>query len=152
MTSFQTIVLKGQGHVEEGKLANEYDGLGEAIAYPGMGIQRDSSGDFVLGVGAADGNRGLVRIVMEDYLLGKTIEDPYLEGGTVRFYTPVPGDELLVLVSSGENLAIGDLLINDVSTGEWIKTTGSPEMEPFEVQESTGGALSTAALVRVKRL
>jgi len=152
-TDFQTIVLKGVGHIEEGVIVNEYDGLGDPYIYPGMGIQKNTDGEFVVGIGGTvDGHRGLVRIAMEDYLLGKTVTDPYAEGGTVRYYMPEHGDELLVLVTSGENLVIGDLLINDASTGLWIKTTGTVEMEPFEVQESTGGALAADTLVRVKRV
>lgn len=149
---YQTIVLKGQGHVEEGKLTSDYGYLGDPYAYPGMAVKKNSSNEFEVGIGSSDGDAGVVRIVMEDYLLGKTITDAYAEGGTVRFYTPQPGDELLILVKSGEEVAIGDTLICEAVSGEWIVTTGSPQMIPFEAQEATDGALETAALVRVKRI
>jgi hypothetical protein len=149
---YNTIVLKGEGHVEEGKLTSDYGYLGDPYAYPGMAVKKNADSEFEVGIGSTDGAAGVVRIVIEDYLLGKTITDPYAEGSTARVYIPQPGDELLVLVKTGENLAIGDTLICESASGEWIKTTGSPKMIPFEVQESTDGALAESSLVRVKRI
>lgn len=153
----QTIVQKGHGHYEEGVLTGTgYDPA--PYAYPGMAVKLDSDGEFSLGCGANDGNRDLVRIVVEDNLLGKTVEDEYNDGARFRYYIPLPGDELLVYVTSGETLVRGDLLICDTSTGEWIKTTGSPEMEPFQALEPTltnagvAGALQSDALILVKRV
>lgn len=153
----QTIVQKGNGHFEEG-LLNGTGYTPAAYAYPGMAIKLASDGEFELGCGAADGNRDVVRIVVEDNLVGKTVEDAYNDGARVRYYVPQPGDEILVFVSSGETLVPGDLLICDTSEGEWIKTTGSPEMEPFQALESTltnsgvAGALESDALILVKKL
>lgn len=151
-SGFQTIVLKGHGHYEEGELISDYGYLGDPYAYPGMAVKQNSENKFEVGIGSSDGDAGRVRIVIEDNLLGKTIADPYAEGATARFYTPQPGDELMVLVKQGEDLEPGDTLICEASSGEWIKTTGTPQMIPFEVQESTDGALAEASLVRVQRI
>jgi len=151
-SGFQTIVLKGHGHYEEAEAISDYGYIGDPYIYPGMAIQKDADGKVKLGIGAADGAAGVVRIAIEDNLLGKTITGPYAEGGMVRYYIPQPGDELMVLVSAGADLVVGDLLICDTSTGEWIETTGTPQMQPFEVLETTDGALAEASLVRVQRI
>jgi hypothetical protein len=146
-----TILLKTEGHIEEGVIVSDYGYLGEPLIYPGMGVQRTTDG-IDIGVGAVDGGRGVVAVAVEDHLLGKTIEDPYVEGGTCRFVIPQNGDELLVLVSSGQTLALGDMLMNDVSEGTWIKTTSTEPNQPFQVLEATDGALTEDSLVRVKRV
>lgn len=146
-----TILLKTEGHIKEGVIVSDYGYLGEALIYPGMGIKVTADG-IDIGVGASDGAPGSVAIAVEDALLGKTVEDPYVEGGTCRYVVPQLGDEVLVLVSSGEDLDVNDLLVNDVSEGTWVKAAGSEANQPFKVLESTGGALTSDALVRVERI
>jgi len=138
------IVQKGCGHVEEYTVATG------VTLKPGMGVQLNSSGELVLGCGAADGERSLVMIVKEDNLLGKTVSDTYAAGSVCRVYVPQPGDELLLLVSdTADAVVVGDKYINDVSTGEWIETTGTVEMEPFVALEA-GGTLAADALLLAK--
>lgn len=138
------IVQKGRGHFEEYTVAS-----GVTIK-PGMGVQFDTDGNLVLGCGDADGERNLVMVAVEDNLLGKTVDDSYAAGSTCRVYIPQPGDELLILVSDTQDaIVIGDKYINDVSTGEWIETTGTVEMEPFEAIEA-GGTLSADTLLLAK--
>lgn len=98
---------------------------------------------------AADGNRYLVAVLLEDSLQGKTVSDAYVSGTQGRLYCPVPGDELNMLLQdvsgTGDSHAIGEQLIIDDGTGTLIATTGTPEAEPFILLE-TLSALSADAL------
>lgn len=89
---------------------------------------------------ASDGDRYLVAVLLEDSLQGKTVSDAYVTGTYGRLYCPVPGDELNMLLQdvagTGDDHAIGDLLIIDDGTGKLIATTGGPEAEPFIVAET----------------
>lgn len=106
--------------------------------------------------GAADGERTTIAILLEDNLQGKTVDDAFVSGTMCRLYCPIPGDELLVLclnltgTGSGteDAFAIGDKLIHNDGDGKFIKTTGSPESEPFVVME-TVAALTADTLVHV---
>lgn len=131
----EQIVLKGHyGHFFEGEAAS-------GVTFkPGMAAQLDSDGKYGLGTSGVDGERSIVQIVREAAELGKTVDDAYAAADpNVFMYTPLPGDEVLVLLTSGENgAAIGSKLICDVSTGKWIKTTGTVESEPFILLEAPG--------------
>lgn len=99
------------------------------------------------------GERKLIAILLEAEMIGLGCEDGITDGWKVRMYCPIPGDELLVRVSAsgtgtGDSLAIGDKLII-VSGGTFIKTTGTPEAEPFEVMETTDDVTSTGDLIHV---
>lgn len=92
-----------------------------------------------------DGNRRPVIILLEQDLLGSpTATGTYADGDRAKFYCPLPGEEMNVLLKniggtatgSGDSFAIGDLLIADTGTGKFIATTGSPESEPFQVLET----------------
>ena len=106
--------------------------------------------------GAADGERDEVIILLADFMQGKTKTDAYVSGDRCFLYHPVAGDEIQVLcrnlTSSGSGsgttdaFAIGDKLIVKDTFGTFIKTTGSPESEPFKVIE-TVAALTADTLV-----
>jgi hypothetical protein len=136
MSNATTIVCKGRGHFDEGTLATGN------LPKPGQAVTLTSAGTYELFNGAADGDRSEMAIVVEDALLGKLKTDAYADSANVYLYFPLPGDEIQILVVSGENIAIGDKLIADDGTGKFIETTGSPEREPFVALESTGGALA----------
>lgn len=92
---------------------------------------------FVLYNADADGGRpkGPLYVLLEDSLQGKTTTDAYAAGERGRFYTPVAGEELNLLLTdentgtSDNDVAIGTTLIIDDGTGKMIATTGSPETE-----------------------
>lgn len=102
--------------------------------------------------GAADGERALVAILLENYFLGKGPTDAYADGEQCRLFIPLPGDELQVLLQNQSGTAdaftIGQKLIVDDGTGKFLATTGSPESEPFQVME-TKAALTADALCHV---
>lgn len=56
------------------------------------------------------GNIVVPTIVLEDEWQGKGIEDAYVTGDQVRAWVPGRGDEALLLLADGENVAIGDAL------------------------------------------
>ena len=105
---------------------------------PGMCVQRDASGNFVLGRGVADGERGDLIIVCEGFT-GETKTTAYAAAARVKLFTPAAGDKVQVLVADTEDaIAVTDKLIVDTSTGLFIETVGTPESEPFEALEALG--------------
>lgn len=142
--AYNKIVLKGNGHFIEGTLASGQ------TPKPGQCISIKSDGTYEAWNGAADGERDEVIVLCENVNLGQLPTEAYADGARFVAYIPVPGDTLQVLVTSGENISIGDKLIIDDGTGKSIETTGSPEMEPFKAMESTGGALGADTLVKVR--
>jgi len=104
----------------------------EAI-YPGMRIEVNSDGE-VLKCDAA-GALGVVRIAVEDVLQGKEPDDVYANDAIVFSMVPKPGEEMAVLVKSGETVAIGSALIANAS-GLYIVSTGTPAQTDFEAQEA----------------
>lgn len=132
-----------KGHFVEG-----YVKTGETF-YPGMAVQIDADGTevgnrFVYEIynADADGGRpkGPIVIVLEDGLQGKTTSDSYAAGVKFFGYTPLPGDELNLLIANiagtADDHAKGEMLIIDDTTGKFIATTGSPETEPAMLMET----------------
>lgn len=87
-----------------------------------------------------DGQRCTIAVLLEDSNQGKTYADAYADGDQGFLYFPLPGDELNMLLQdvagTGDDFAIGDLLIVDNGTGKLIATTGTPESEPFQLLEA----------------
>lgn len=130
-----------------------------AAAYPGQLVvitpgqtARNSDGRFnvepagfsAAGAGlvdamTADGDKILVRVLIEDALQGRVVGTQYAVGEHVRFYTPAIGEELNVMFQNqsgtADDLGIGTELIVDDGTGKVFKTTGSPQSKPFECLE-----------------
>lgn len=141
MSSYGTIVVKGNGHFIEGTLKTG------STPKPGTLMimtsdAKDGSGNFTYKPwdGALDGERDEVIILRENEGLGKTVTDAYADSEHCYLYIPMPGDEVQVLfgnaAGTADDVAIGDKLIIDDGTGKVIPTTGSPEMEPFKALEA----------------
>lgn len=143
---FKRIVLKGEGHQIEPVLATG------VTPKPGQCITINSSGEAILHTSGATGNPEEVIVVVENNLVGKTIDDAYVAGDKALAYIPQAGDELQVLVKSGENIAVGDIGIIETTSGKTIKLTGTPVMRPFKFLEGSGGALGADGLLRVRRI
>lgn len=134
------------------------EGICEGVINPGECVKTDAAVEPVGGrhtyeaanVGGGDGERTPVIVADINRMLGKTNADAYADGERFFGYAPQPGDELNVLVkASVGNLAIGALLIIEAASGQCIATTGTPEMEPFEVLETSATSTSTR-LVHVR--
>lgn len=141
MADFETIVVSG---APAGRFL---EGIISGTPKPGTMMQVQAGTAAVNGRmtwevfnGAADGERTLVAILIEDSLQGKTVDDAFVTGTQGRLYCPIPGDELQVLHNNvsgtADDVAIGDKLIVDDGTGKFNVTTGSPESEPFIALEA----------------
>lgn len=154
LSGYRKIVLKGDfGQHEEGPLL--------AIASPGMNLvmdvtaetqQRQSytpgSTDYVgTGTGITT-TKGPIKILKEDSLQGKTVDDAYAIGDNAFIYIPQPGDVLQVLAASGETI-VKSSGMSAAATGKWaIDATNAS----VECMESSVGALAADTLVRVRVL
>jgi hypothetical protein len=131
------------GHFKEG-IVN----TGQTL-YPGMVVQEDPTqalqgGRFVWKIydADADGGRpkGELIIILADSLQGKTVNDPYAAGDRCFGYVPCAGDELNLLIlniaGTADDHAAGEMLIPDDTTGKFIATTGSPELECAQLLET----------------
>ena len=142
----RTIVTKGKsyGHHDEGIL--------DTAAYPGMHIQLAADGHYdPSSQTAAELIKRPLKILKEDSLQGKTVNDQYAIGDLGMFYEPLPGDEILAYVKSGENIAVGDMLVQEGGgTGLFIEAAGTESIYRLESQMSTAGALGANGLVKCK--
>lgn len=83
----------------------------------------------------ADGEQplGAFWVLLENSLLGKTATDAYAAGDRCFLYSPLPGDELNLIVlnisGTADDHALGEKLMVDTGTGKLIATTGTPETE-----------------------
>ncbi len=144
--SHNTILLTAApvGRFLEGHL-DEQDGL-----LPGFCIQFVPGEDAVGGrqpvraFQGSNGQRVLIAILLENELVGMNCQQRISDAQKVRMYCPIPGDELLVRVSSGStytgtgtgvNFEVGSGLIL-ANGGFFIATQGTPEREPFIVMEN----------------
>ena len=155
--SHNTIVLTAApaGRFLEGILN---DDAGNGV-YPGSGMEIDAAVEPVGGrhtwqaYSGTTGHRKLISILLENEIIGKICTDAISDGQRIRMYCPIPGDELLVLVSAtgtgtGDAQAIGDKLIL-ANGGTFIATTGTPEAEPFEVMETLTDVVAAGTLTHV---
>lgn len=99
------------------------------------------------------GERKLIAILLENEMIGMTCETEIADEQRIRMYCPIPGDELLVLVSAvgtgtGDSKAIGAKLIL-AQGGTFISTTSTPEAEPFEVMETMTDVAAAGTLTHV---
>lgn len=134
------------------------EGILSAAAYPGTLMEVVPATEPVGGKHtwrasqAISGHRRLIAVLLENEMIGKTCEDQIASGQKIRLYCPIPGDELLVLVSAsgtgtGDSKAIGDMLMRS-SAGTLI-TESSPESEPFQVMETISDVVAAGTLVHV---
>lgn len=131
----RTIVLKGKdkGHHNEGVL--------DGIVLPGMVIQMKTNGnyDVVSDTQAESLKQNSLTIVKEDDLQGRDYLTAYAVGDIVFNYTPVSGDHLCVLVKSGQNLAVGDKLVEEGGgSGLFIEKAGTETRYRCIVLEALG--------------
>lgn len=119
---------------------------------PGMAVLIDSTvavqenvPGFRIYTADADGGRpkGALGIVTEVLQIeqGKAITDTIAAGERVMVYFPEPGDWLNLLLSdaagtgSASDFGSNDMLIPVSGTGEWVLSTGTPEIEPAMMLE-----------------
>jgi hypothetical protein len=139
--SNRTIVLKGnaKGHHEEGVLST--------VCTPGMHVTLQSNGQYAK---SPETSAELVKkgvfIACEDQHQGKTIADAYAIGDIVFLYKPVSGDHVNLFIKSGQNIAVGDLIVAEGGgSGYFIEAAGTEAQYKAMAYESSGGALGADA-------
>lgn len=88
--------------------------------------------------------KGPLIILTEDHLQGRDYSTAYAAGERCFGYVPVAGEEFNLLVANitgtADDHAKGEILIpstdEDATKGKLIATTGSPEIEPFQLLET----------------
>ena len=97
-----------------------------------------------------DGQRTTPIILLEDVDQGKTVADAYVAGTRGRYYCPLAGERMNVLlvdtVGTSDAYPKGTFLIAATGTGLFKATTGTPQSEPFETLEDIP-APTTSTLV-----
>lgn len=89
----------------------------------------------------ADGNMpaGSHWVLLHDAYQGKTVSDAYAAGDRCFLYSPRAGEELNLIVENltgtGDDHALGELLMINDGTGKLIVTTGTPEVEVAQLLE-----------------
>lgn len=87
-----------------------------------------------------DGDRRLPLILLPDSAVGQLETTAYVTGANCFMYVPAVGEEMNILfgnaAGTGDDVAVGGLLIADTGTGKFIPTTGTPESEPFQAKEA----------------
>lgn len=102
----------------------------------------------------ADGDQRLIAVLLENALLGETMDTAYVDGQRCFLYVPAAGEELNMLVAApgtgtGDAFAIGALLMVNDGDGLLVATTGSPESEPFIVMETVSDVVAAGTLTWV---
>lgn len=116
---------------------------------PGTILQRQTAtalkgGRFTYELYNADADGGMPKgafyVLREDDLQGRTSTDAYAAGDRCFLFCPRAGNELNLLVANltgtGDDHAVGEMLIVDDTTGLLIATTGSPETEVAQLLEA----------------
>lgn len=98
-----------------------------------------------------DGERRPIIVAMPNLLNSQLCTTAYADGDHGFFYVPQAGEELNMLVAdvagTGDDHAIGDVMMVDTGTGLLIVTTGSPESEPFILLEAATDPTAAAHLL-----
>ena len=104
---------------------------------PGMLVSVDSAGRFVPHPTAA--GRVAARFARENSIVGKGIDDNYVQGDTVLAWHTRPGDWVYALLEEGSNVANGAILESN-GAGLLQPVTGSFGIaRALEAVNSTGG-------------
>jgi len=97
---------------------------------------------------AADGDKRIIAVLLEDTLQGQTYNDAYVSGDRCFIYFPIMGEELNMIVENQSGTAdswgVGDLLQVDDGTGKLLATDSNPESEPFQLLEAVSALTADA--------
>ena len=133
-----TIILQGTPKFVEGDLSS--------VAECGQHIVHDGSGSYETGVASS---AGVLRVVTEYDLAGKTIDDAYEIGDSVIAHVPSSGDVVQLRLPAGAPVvAVGDLLERDAA-GNFVTGTTNPIAEAEEAVDNSAGATSALIAARI---
>jgi hypothetical protein len=145
----RTIVLRGirKGHHDEGTL--------DRALKPGGIVEMKANGhfDWISVTALESTKRRSIKVLKEDAYQGKTINDAYSSGDNGFIHTPVQGDHLLVLVKSGQTIAVEDMGVEEGGGSQLvIKAAGTETAYRFRFLEASSGALGADTLMKVEVL
>lgn len=116
---------------------------------PGTILEQDTSVDLVGGRftyklygQTADGDHpaGPFYILLNNQYTGQLVGTAYAAGERAFLYAPVVGEEFNLLLKdvsgTGDDHTKGEKMIVDTGSGLLIATTGTPETEPFVLNET----------------
>lgn len=137
---------KSKAHWDEGVL--------DTAASPGMHIAMAADGKYDPSPAAtAELAKVRPKVVREDSYQGKTVNDAYIIGDRVFYFTPMPGDHCLLLIKSGQNIVVGDTIIAEGGgTGLWIEAAGTEAAYHFQALDSSAGVLGANGLIKCECL
>ncbi len=99
---------------------------------------------------AADGDRKVVAVLLEDHNQGKIYSDAYAAGDRCRLYFPLPGETLNMIVQvqsgTGDTFEIGQEMMVDDGTGKLLEADSDAESHPFTMLETEVTALAADEL------
>lgn len=105
------------------------------FSWQAAGTNTGANGDM-----AADGDKTIIAVLLEDKNQGKIYSDAYAAGDRGFLYFPIPGDEFNLLLQNeegtGEAVAIGDFLMVDDGTGKVMEADNNAESQPFVALEA----------------
>lgn len=129
-----TIMVEGTG-IQDEAVAN-------AAITPGQLVELLSTGK-VQKVAAA-GGKVEIAVAIEDYLQGNGINDDYAVGARVLHRIFCRGQQVLLILADGENVAIGDKLV--AATGGEVKGQATSTEEvlvvAMEAVDASGGSVA----------
>jgi hypothetical protein len=134
MSAQNTVILAGhaRGRYDEGRLST--------VATPGHLLSLNSDGTYRTHNVA--GGPALLRILIEDALIGKGLNDAYAIGDLARFYEPQAGEELNVLIpAAAAAIVVGDRLASN-GDGTFKKANGTTDVnlvQAIEAKDNSAG-------------
>jgi len=125
------------------------EGVLDTIAYPGTIIEMAADGKYdpMTSTYAEYLKGGPIKVALEDTLQGRMPTDAYAVGDIVFFGVPKRGDRMCLLVKSGENIAVQDKLVAEITSGLLVEAAGTEARYIAKALESSGGALAANTLL-----
>lgn len=80
-----------------------------------------------------------------------TVDMTYLTGELVKYFYPLPGDHVNVLLATGQNATISSILINNTS-GTYNVAAAETTQRDFQAREALNNASGSAQLLRAVKL
>lgn len=142
---YGTILVDFTGH--------RFEAILGTAANPGGVVSLQADGQYdALTQAVAEALKDELILVLEDHnnsnLRGGTVDDAYEAGDHAKLGIPNPGDRVLALVASGEDVNVGSNLVPQGGGSQLFEVAAGTEARyKLKALEDTGGALAANALV-----
>lgn len=129
-TKSSVVILKGldRAHIEE-------DGAATEAITPGMLVQGTTS----ISKFSTAGGPAARRVAMERDEMGKTFDEAYASGDTVKVANLAPGDRVNALIASGQNIAANAFLEPAGDGTLRVLASGTPWGRALEAINNSAG-------------